>query len=439
MSATQSGTDAAVGGGGGAIATPPLPPALVEHNKEQRPLLNVIAGVLEALKRRAAEEAWASGWCRGLHLMEPFFDAFQSVFEEVLLVQAGMDPHHAEDFTSGMGNLDGGAAWTEAAEEWRSSEGAGWRNIALSVHQHLSMAAEVGADLAPIMAATRAIALDDYEGLAAKYVTFVDIMAGHVAAFLKRTQAIDVLELASEVSMMRSGGAPSVYDEGPHDETGVSSNGAGGVVPHNGVTLFVMETLGRHAPAASGFSTFFVSGLQCTEHGGTDDVAQVATESTEEGSPIHGLRDATAGTPEESDLTSEQQEILRRVVDAGWCGSWKRDLPPGEDATAHTLAMYHHLGVGAKIGAAFAAKILAYITETNTITSFLKPSRSRGRSAPGRLHMRFNFRSIGLLGKHSLFTADYDLTRQNTAPVLQGQILTRYWFHFPSSVPSGTL
>ena len=403
-----------------------VPPALEEHNAEQRPLIDVVAGVLEMLKTRAEEETRASGWCRGLHVMEPFFDAFQKVFEEVQLVQAKMDPRQVDGFTSST-NLAGVCAWKRATEEWRSSTGAGWRKIALSVHEHLSTAAEVEKDLAPIKAATRALALNDFAGIAAKYVEFVDATAMRVAAFLERTQGIDVLSLASEVSMLRSG-APSVYDERPSDETGI--------VPHNGVILFVIEALGNRSLAAPGgvggadstsssssrlLSCFFVSGLtHCTASGGAGDAAEMATEECRHLSDI-----PTAETL----ISLEQQAMLRQIATTTLAGAWKRDSRPGEAATVHTLAVYHHLGVGTKVGAVFAAKVLAYITKTNTISTFRTPRGS------GPLQMRFSFRSLGLLAKHSLFTFDFDLTRHHVEPVLKGHLLTRYWYRFPATAP----
>ena len=415
-----------------------VPPALEEHNAEQRPLIDVVAGVLEMLKTRAEEETRASGWCRGLHVMEPFFDAFQKVFEEVQLVQAKMDPRQVDGFTSST-NLAGVCAWKRATEEWRSSTGAGWRKIALSVHEQLSTAAEVEKDLAPIKAATRALALNDYAGIAAKYVEFVDTTMMHVAAFLERTQGIDVLSLASEVSMLRSG-APSVYDERASDETGI--------VPHNGVILFVLEALGNRSLAAprgaggadstssssSQLSGFFVSGLTRTEFSGAGDAAEMATEAPGAGlSPTHDVPTA------ETLISLEQQAMLRQLATTTLTGSWKRDSRPGEDATVHTLAVYHHLGVGTKdlgkVGADFAAKVLAYITKSCSISTFRTPRGSRGRRTPGPLQMRFSFRSLGLLAKHSLFTFDFDLTRQNVEPVLKGLLLVRYWYRFPATAP----
>ena len=231
----------------GLATTTGLPPSLAEHNEGVTPLLYLVSDVLAVLEGRGPDDAWS----RGMRVMEPFFEAFQQVFEDVQLAQSGLksvSEAPVEDVLpdTAAASAAGIASWVgemDLDDNTTTPVYPAFLHTALTVHEFLTSSAEVRATLKPIMEATQTLSRGDAVSFAALYVRYVDAMATHVAAFLHEKHSIDLLQVVSAVpSFRRSGG------------------GGSGVAPLLGLTLFLTEAFAALDGAVTPEEGFFFTG-----------------------------------------------------------------------------------------------------------------------------------------------------------------------------------
>lgn len=407
---------------GGVTATAALPPSLAEHNEELKPLLYLVADVLAVLEARGPDDVWS----RGMRVMEPFFEAFQQVFEDVQLAQSGLV---SVSLTPGEGVLpqtttmsDAGiASWVGEMDldDKATPVYPTFLHTALAVHEYLTSSEEVHATLKPIMDATRALSRDDAASFAGLYVRYVDAMATHVAAFLHQKHNIDMLQLVSTLRRDGSGGS------------GGDGGGGSGVAPLLGVTIFVTEafaaldggTLGSSGDVGALFSgplSFVPSNLSCASE---DDAADAdATRAALDEALADGMGGAMAIGPDAwspgagaaaADDDKPMPAVEIAMAKEFIVGSWLLDVERSEPNAA--VAIYDHLGCKSRI----ASKALAYITASIKVSMMARD---------GRPKLRVRFRALASFAKHSLFFMELDLTNREIEPRLRGRVLTRHWW-----------